>query len=147
MPTENYLLGSQTTLLSTGLDALADNALALSAAYDNTAGAAGDGSTLCDLELVVSYASAPDAGSAVVVWLLASQDGTNYEDGGTSVTPLRIPDRAFPLRPVTGAQRIIRRVAMPPGLFKALLKNDATGEAMAASGNTLKIRAVTFQSV
>lgn len=145
--TEKYLLGTQTSLLTTGLNSLANNALAISGAFDNTVGQTGDGYTLCDLELVVTYGSAPTANTGVTVWLLGSQDGTNYEDGDASTTPARLPDAVFPLRAVTTAQRIIRRVSLPHGLMKALLLNDGTGQAMAASGNTLKIRPVTFSAV
>lgn len=144
--TEKYLLGSQTTLLSTGLNSLANNALAASSAFDNTQAAAGDGSTLCDLELVVTFGTNP-ANTGISVWLLGSQDGTNYEDGDSSTTPARLPDCVFPLRAVTTAQRIVRRVWLPWGLMKALVKNDGTGQAFASSGNTLKIRPVTRQGV
>lgn len=148
MPTtEKYLLGSQTTLLSTGLNSLANNSLAISSAFDNTQGQAGDGYTLCDLELVVTYGTAPTANTAVAVWLLGSQDGTNYEDGDASTTPAKLPSVTFPLRAVTTAQRIIRRVWLPFGKFKALLKNDGTGQSMSASGNTLIIRPVARQGV
>lgn len=145
--TEKYLLGSVTSLLTTGLNSLANNALAVSAAYDNTQGAAGDGYTLCDLELVVTYGTAPAANTGCSVWFLASQDGTNYEDGDASTTPARNPDVVLPVRAVTTAQRVIRRAWLPWGLSKALLKNDGTGQAMAASGNTLKIRPATYQGV
>jgi hypothetical protein len=36
---------------------------------------------------------------------------------------------------------------VPPGNFYALLKNDGTGQSFAASGNTLKMRPLTLQSV
>ena len=145
--TEKYLLGSQTTLLSTGLNSLANDALAISSAFDNTQGQAGDGYTLCDLELVVTYGTAPTANTGVSVWFLGSQDGTNYEDGGTSVTPARMADVVLPLLASTSAQRIVQRVVLPAGLLKVLAKNDGTGQAMAASGNTLKIRPITLQGV
>lgn len=146
--TEKYALGSIATLLSTGLNSLANNSLAVSAAYDNTqGGGSGDGYTLCDLELVVTFGTAPTANTGVSVWFLAGPDGTNYEDGDSSTTPARLPDVVFPLRAVTTAQRINRRVWLPWGLPKALLKNDGTGQAMASSGNTLKIRPVTRQGV
>lgn len=148
MPTtEKYLLGTQTTLLSTELNSLANNALGLGPAFDNTQAAAGDGYTLCDVELAVTYGTAPAANTGVSVWLLGSQDGTTYEDGSTAITPARLPDLVFPLRAVTTAQRIVRRVVLPFGKFKALGKNDGTGQSMAASGNTLKVRPVTKQAV
>jgi hypothetical protein len=145
--TEKYLLGSQSTLLSTELNSLANNALALGSAFDNTAGQAGDGNTLCDVELVVTYGTAPGVSTAVALWLLGTQDGTNYEDGGSSVTPGRLPDQTFPLLAVTTAQRVVRRMWLPWGKFKPLIKNDGTGVAMAASGNTLKVRPVARQGV
>jgi hypothetical protein len=142
--TEKYALGSQATLLSTGLNSLANNALALSSAFNNVeGGGGGDGYTLCDLELLVTFPVAPTANTAVVVWLLGSQDGTNYEDGDASTTPARLPDAVFPVRAVTSAQRIIRRIWLPWGLMKALLKSDGTGQSFASSGNTLSIRPVT----
>ena len=149
MPTvEKLLLGSQASLLTTELNSLASNTLALGSAYNNTVGGgAGDGYTLCDLELVVTYGTAPATASACSLWFVMTQDGTNYEDGGSSVTPGRMPDAVFPLRAVTTAQRIIVRTAMPEGNWKPLLKNDGTGQSMAARGNTLKVRPVTRQGV
>lgn len=144
---EKWLLGTQTSLLTTGLNSLANNARAISAAFDNTIGQTGDGYTLCDVELVVTYGTAPTANTGCSVWFLGSQDGTNYEDGDASTTPARAPDVVFPLRAVTTAQRIIRRVWLPWGLMKVLLINDGTGQAMAASGNTLKVRPVTREGV
>src|SRR3954468_17781018 len=110
--TEKYLLGSQTSLLTTELNSLANNGTALGSAYDNTAGQTGDGYTLCDIELVVTYGSAPTASTGVSFWFLTTQDGTNYEDGDNSTTPGRMPDVVFPLRAVTTAQRIVRRVIL-----------------------------------
>lgn len=145
--TEKFLLGSQTTLLSTELNSLANNGTAIGSAYDNTQGQTGDGYTLCDLELVCSYGSAPTANTGVSFWFIGTQDGTNYEDGDGSTTPARLPDAVFPLRNVTGTQRVIRRVFLTWGKYKPLAKNDGTGQAMASSGNTVKVRPVTRQGV
>ena len=146
MSTEKFLLGSSTALLTTELDSLANNVLAIGSAYDNTVGATGDGYVLCDVELNTgTWGGTVATGSVVVVWFLQTQDGTNYEDGGTSVTPARIPDVIFPLRTVSTAQRIIKRALIPWGVFKPLLKNEATGQTMNATGNTLTIRPVTRQ--
>jgi hypothetical protein len=142
--TEKYLLGSPTTLLSTGLNSLASDGLALSAAYDNTQSAAGDGAALCDVELVATFAIAPAGVAGCTLWFLGTQDGVHYEDGDASTAPGRLPDGVFPLRPVTTTQRVIRRLWLPFGVLKALLKNDA-GSAMAASGNTLRVRPVWRQ--
>jgi hypothetical protein len=141
------LLGSQTSLLTTGLNSLANNSAAQSSTFDNTVAAAGDGYLLCDVELVVTYGVAPTANTGCSLWFLQTQDGTNFEDGSSSITPARLPDLVFPLRAVTTAQRIIRRSWLPQGAFQALLKNDGAGQAMAATGNTLKIRPVTIEGV
>lgn len=150
MSVTKYKLGSQSTLLTTELNALANNAAALSAAYNNTqGGGGGDGYLMADLELYVTYGTAPTAGTGCSVWFLQTEDGTNYEDGSNSgpVIPARAPDLVFPLRNVNTAQRIIRTVGLPPGNFKVLLRNDGTGQAMSASGHTLKIRPSTYENV
>lgn len=132
---------AEQALLGTELNALANDALALG----SEAVLADAGYLLADLTLVLSYAVAPSANAAVSVWLLRETDGTSYEDGGASVTPARPPDVVFPLRAVTGSQRIVRQVMLPPGKFKPLAKNDGAGQALAASGNTLKLKAYTVQ--
>jgi hypothetical protein len=145
---EKFYLSSQNTLLSTELNALANNALAIGSAFDNTIGQTGDGYTLCDVELVTgTWGVAPDASTCISLWFLQAQDGTNYEDGGSSITPARMPDVILPLRSDTAAQRVVKRAFVPWGKFKPLAKNDATGQTMNATGNTIKIRMVTRQSV
>jgi hypothetical protein len=145
MATELWIVGSQTTLLTTELNGLINNSLALGAVFNNLQGQTGGGYTFCDVELVVTYGTAPAANTGISFWFLGSQDGTNFEDGSTSITPGRMPDVVFPLRAVTTAQRILRRTWLPWGLWQPLVKNDGTGQALAASGNTLKIRPVTRQ--
>ena len=141
MATIKDIRGTATTVLDTDLNSLANNALALSSAITLSTGE--PGYQRCEAELVVTYGTAPTANTACVVWLLREIDGTNYEDGSTTVTPSRNPDLVFPLRAVTTAQRIVVIGDLPPGSFKVLLRNDGTTQTMAASGNTLKIRPVT----
>lgn len=143
MTTTKYLSGTIATLLSTELNSLANNSLAVGSAYDNSANL----NIMAEVELVVTYGSAPTANTGCSIWFLRDIDGTNYEDGGSSLTPSRPPDLVIPLETATTAQRITRRCAIPPGTFKPLLKNDGTGQAMAASANTLKILPLTFQAV
>lgn len=146
--TLKWLLGSVTSLITTGLNSLTNNSIVTPVNYDNTVGGTGDGYTQCDLELVVTFGTNPTASTGFSLWFLESQDGTNYEDGdNTPTTPARAPDCVFPVRVVTTAQRIIRRVPMPWGKFSVLLKNDNTGQTTAASGNTLKMRPVTLEGV
>jgi hypothetical protein len=102
---------------------------------------------MAEVELVVSFGTAPTVGTGISVWWLQKPDGTNAEDGGTSVTPARPPDVVVPVRAVTGAQRIVVDAGIPPGPFRPLLRNEGTGQAFAASGNTLKIRPFTYDGV
>lgn len=149
MSVTKYKLGSQSSLLTTELNSLANNTNVItSAAFNNTqGGGSGDGYLLADLELVVSYGVAPTAGTGCSVWFIQTQDGTNYEDASASITPARAPDVVFPVRAVTGAQRVIRTCSLPPGNFKVLIRNDGTGQAMASSANTLKVRPSTYENV
>lgn len=145
---DKYLLaGSVTTLATTALNSLANNTNVACTAFDNTVGATGDGYMLCDLELAVTFGTNPTANTGFSLWLLQSQDGSAYEDGSSSVTPARAPDVIFPVRAVTTAQLIIRRCWLPWGKLTPLLRNEGTGQTIAASGNTLKIRPVTPESV
>lgn len=145
--TEKYLLGSQSTILSSEMNGLANNALAIGSAFDNTIGQTGDGYTMCDVELITgTWSVAPTASTCISLWFIQAPDGTNYEDGDASTTPAKIPDVIFPLRAVTTAQRIVRRTLMPWGKFKPLVKNDGTGQTMNASGNIIKIRPIARQS-
>jgi hypothetical protein len=145
--TSQYLRGTQlTTALSTELNALANNALATKAsAITLTSGLL---YLFAEVELLVSFSVAPTANTGISVWFIREIDGTNYEDGfDASVTPARAADVVFGLRAATGAQRVILERKVPPGAFYPLVKNDGTGQSMAATGNTLKLRPLTPQQV
>ena len=141
--TTTQVVGTIQSLLTTELNSLANNALALGSAITLTSA----GYLMGEVELVVTFGVAPAASTGCSVWFLRDIDGTNYEDGGSSLTPARAPDLVIPVNASTSAQRITRRCLLPPGTFKALLKNDGTGVAMAASGNTLKVLPSTYSSV
>jgi hypothetical protein len=144
---EKYALqGTVTPLATTALNSLANNALVACTVFDNEPSVANfDGYTMADVQLEVTFGTAPTANTGVSLWFLSQGDGTNYEDGSSSITPARLPDVVFPVRAVTTAQRINRRVMLPWGNITPLLKNDGTGQAFAASSNTLKIRPATRQ--
>jgi hypothetical protein len=140
-------LGSATTLLSTELNSIGSNSYTnASAIYDNSIGAAGNGALRCRLELLVVYGTTPTANTAWVVWLSRSADGTNYEPTPSATVG---PGTAFAVSfPVNSGQLTTRGVVdidCPAGKFKATAKNDGTGQAAAASGNTLKIWPIILQ--
>ena len=136
------LVGAITTLLSTELNSLANgSSSALGTEFDNTAAAY----TLGLFELSVTFASAPGAGSLINLYLVSAPDGTNYDDGSSSVTP---PSTAyvggFPLRAVTTAQKVslgggpLLLIYLPLLKFKILAVNGS-GQAFPASGSTVKL--------
>ena len=139
--TLTQIVGTNQSLLTTELNSLANNALALGSAITLTSA----GYPFGQLELVVTYGTAPTANTGCSVWFIKDPDGTNYEDGAAALTPARAPDAVLPVRAVTTAQRVVVDVQLPLTAFKVLLKNDGTGQAMAASANTLKVLPYTFQ--
>lgn len=139
MPTEKWLLGSTTTLGTTALNSLANNTQVALDNYNNNRSQAGDGALFARFELMVQFGTAPASGTSILLYLLRSIDGTNFEDGSASILPVRAPDVVFPLRNVNTVQRIIREVPIPPGVFGHLLRNNGTGQPFVASGNSLSI--------
>ena len=140
-------LGTSTTILdNTQLVSLGANAYsAAGPVYDNAVGQAGDGALRCRLELSVIFAAAPTANTAVVVWLVRSLDGTNYEPmPTTAVGPGSALAIAFPVNSGQVSTRGVADIDCPPGRFKAVLKNDNTGQAFTGGTQTLKIAPIVF---
>jgi hypothetical protein len=142
IPTK-YKIGTTSTLMSAELNSLANNSLVIGNPYNNIT----EGYPFCDVELLVTFNVAPAANTAICLWFISSLDGSTYEDGSNTVTPTALPSAVFSLRPVIISQRINRRIWLPWGTFKPLIKNDGTGQALANSGNLLTIRPVTYESV
>lgn len=93
-------------------------------------GAAVTGNTFqyAQIELVVNSTGVFSAGDFFSVYLLRAPNGTNYEDGSTTVTPARPADVVIPVRGITnGSQRVtIDQVVLPPGSFTPLIFNLAS---------------------
>ena len=132
------------TYLTTELNSLANNGLVLGSAIDFTASGT-DRKLYIDIEL---YLASIDLSSqdnpAAYIWLLRRTDGTNFEDGGTSITPARMPDDIIPLREANAAQRVSGKVITVPDQGKILIKNES-GVTWASSGNTLKYNIYSIQ--
>lgn len=138
------LRGNNTTLLSTEMNSLANNA---NAVHASSVAVSNAGYLDGELELLVTFGTAPTANTPIYVWFLREIDGTNFEDGSASVTPTRVPDAIFTVRAVTTAQRITQTVYdIPPGNIRTLVRNSGTGQSFAASGNTLILRPKTYQA-
>jgi hypothetical protein len=132
--------------MTTELNALASSTgKAISSAIDNSS----NGDLFDDLQLTVTFASAPTAGTVVELYLLPSIDGgTDYADGSTSVlAQSSLFVGGFAVRAVTTIQKmILRGVALPPGLFKYLVQNT-TNQAFPATGSTLERNPYQLQSL
>ena len=142
---------SLVTVMSTELNTLAiTNGKAISSAQSNSADVNGpNGELFADLELKVTFATAPTAGTVVELYLLPSIDGgTTYPDGSTSILPQSsLYVGGFAVRAVTTAQTmVIRGVALPPGSYKYLVQNT-TDKAFPASGSTLRQNTYQIQVV
>jgi hypothetical protein len=128
------------TLLTTELNSLANNAAtAPSSAIDNDTVNVLD--LYMDVELLVTFGTGPTVNTTLDLYLIRSVDATNYEDASATgpILPQNGYAGSFVLRSVTTAQRIILPgILCPPLDFKVMVLNNATGQAMAASGNTLK---------
>lgn len=150
--TEQWVLGTAATLMSTELNALASSATAgaISAAtYNNVqGGGGGNGYTRGRLQLDLGTTTAMTAGTAVNVWFLRQNAaGTGYEYGSASALPARAPDVIFAVPAATPPTELVTTVdELPPGIFLTLI-NQQTGVTWAATGNTLTLIPYTPQGV
>lgn len=142
MPTKHGAYGTLTTTLDTGLNSLANNAnsVASPTAINNATAL----ELFVDFELVIAtQGTARITGATIQIFMTQAVDDTNYGDTHESTAELVA---VFPLDAATTARRAaVRDVPIPPGLFKFFLRN-ATGQALAASGNTLKYRVHSIAS-
>lgn len=131
MATTAILWGAATSR-TTGIagDTINNGAASLGSEIDNTA----NKDRFCSVELTFRENAAPAAGAPFYLYLLQALDGTNYEDGGTAVQPLKGPDGAFPASADnTTVHKITRRnIPIGPFKFKPLVWN-ATGQNSYAS--------------
>jgi hypothetical protein len=127
----------QTVITGTNLNALANNALVLGAAFSNVTGdGQGGGFRYARAKFHVD-SMAVSAGGAISGWFLTASDGSVYEQGGTSVIPLRQPD--FYVTPVvqTAAVDPQEQLVVVPicATIKCLLQNTALGAATPSNAN------------
>ena len=132
------------TYLSTDLNALADNDSFIGAKIDN--GANGENAMYIALELTLAEQAGARDGP-VNVYLVASLDDTNFSygdsafllDAGTLI-------ESFALDAAVTARIVVRtNIRIPPLDFKLILSN-VSGQAFAATGNTLKYRIYSHES-
>src|ERR1700682_538184 len=126
------------SLLTTQLDNLAAGAgSGLGAQYDNSDVA--NQFLFGMFQLDVTFGSAPTADTVVSLFLVPATDGTNYNDGGTSVQPQNFAICSFNMRNVNTQQLLsVWDVVIPPTKFK-LMAYNGTNQNFPASGSTVKM--------
>ena len=108
-------------LMTTELNTLTNGSNAISSVggtsgvFNNVVGTTNlDGNPYAKVELfLAAYSGTPSTGGSVYVWFLFDVDGTDYENGGASVTPARNPDLVIPVNATaSGPQRITKRISI-----------------------------------
>lgn len=140
------------TQAGTPASALTTELNSLATATASAAGTAQDNSTNLDLYadfvLSVTFGVAPTANTTVDLYLLPSIDGgTTYADAVVAATPAKsMLVGSFYCRNVATAQVMTLANVPIPEKFKMMVVNNS-GQAMAASGNTLKYQSWHLQAV
>jgi hypothetical protein len=92
------------------------------------------------VEVQVTFGSNPNATGYLELYAVTAPDGTNYEDGSSSVDPG--PHRLvayIPVRATTSAQRLTSPIfGLEPSKTKFILRNKS-GQAFPSSGSTVKL--------
>ena len=125
---------SGTSLLTTELNSLANGSLtAVSAAFDNSTNL----TIWADYELVLgTQGGARSAGATCTLFMSVALDGTNYTDATVEGEIVVV----WPLDAATTARRHVRRgFELPPSATIKFYLLNSTGQALNASGNTVKI--------
>jgi len=118
------------------LNALANNALVLGSAFSNVTGDGAGGGFRYAIAKLHADSVAVSTGGIVDGWFLTASDASIYEQGGTSVTPLRPPDFLFAPVVQTAAIDLEQLVVMPIcATIKCLLRNNALGAALPSNTN------------
>ena len=128
------------------INSLADGANALSAKIDNVAD--GENELFISLELyLAAQGSSRDADARCEIYVLFSVDDTNFDMGDNMFDPRPESLIAVMSFPATTTARYRTAVNLPLGPydFKLLIMNE-TGQALAASNNTLKYRLHSAES-
>lgn len=136
------------TVVSTELNSLANNGQAISSSPVSN-NASGELFLFGAFELYLNtQGTARVAGAYVELYLVPSLDDTNFAYGSGSLLPavgLKIGVFQFDAA-VTARRGVIYNVPLPPLDFHFVLRNG-TGQALASSGNTLKMRRYNRQVV
>jgi hypothetical protein len=133
-------VSSEITLIDSELNTLANNSISVAGAAVTTAVGCIEANVILTL---AAQGNARSANAAISLWLVP-ESGDVYTDIDESC--LGFPDVIFPLdNTANGRSVVVANVQLPNSKFKAVVKN-ATGQALAASGNSVKIEAYSFDN-
>ena len=145
---------TQTAIAGSALNAMTNNALVLGSAITWAQGTSGIlGYIWGRVQLTFKFQTGPTTNTGFSLWFIKSQDaGSTFED--STAAPPRPPDvtllaHAFGGTGDTNAHTVSKDVMIPPGTWKALLKNDGTGQTLTANNtdNVLTVTPLTMQNV
>lgn len=132
--------------LTIELNSLADGTNVLGTAISPSGFTAPNANALVMAVEIVLASYTPGSTPYLLLWRLDSVDGTNYPDGGASVSPAAgTPVWTRGIQTGTGAKRVVIPPFIIPSMPFKLLIGNRTGAALAASGNTLKYTVFTPQ--
>lgn len=141
-------LSSEVSLLTTEMNSLSNGSFCTaSAAIDNDT-ATTHRDLLCILELALAaQGSARSTGATVSVYFLPTEDGgTTYSDATDGCIQINLV-AVFTFDAATTARTVIKSgIPLPPADFKVVVKNS-TGQALAASANTLVMKRYSTEDV
>ncbi len=142
MTTTKHKAYTQTVVsdLTTGINSLANVTNSSTFDIDNTS----DKDLVADFELVLAtQGGARSTGAYVSLHLTSALDATNYGDANEITAPAVA---VWGLDAATTARRAVRfGIEVPPGLTRWFIRN-VTGQAFAASGNTVKHRFRSYET-
>lgn len=133
------------TVLSSGLDALADGALAVSSALSNDDAA--EREIWAEFEVYVAEQASARSSATLELLILPTVDGTNYPDAVYGATADNYSVKTWNLdAAVTARYLTVTDIKLPPGDYKVAIVND-TGYALAATGSTVKMKTYSYENV
>lgn len=134
------------TALSTELNSLTNTSIATSSVIDNDT-AISQRWTMAGVEVfIATQGTNRVVGAHVSLYIIPTVDGTNYGDttgackSNYHVKTWHLDDTATASRYLTGI------IPLPPTDYKVVLENQ-TGQTLASSGNTVKIREFSAEEV
>lgn len=134
------------TVMSSDLDSLADGAVAVASTASSN-DAAAERQLFGEFEVYIdTQGGARDGSAEIILAILPEVDDSNYPNSTYSRVIDNYVVKTWTLDAAATAWRgTCYDIKLPPGDFKVAIVND-TGQALAASANTVKMRTYTYEA-